>query len=592
MKRYIEDPYGLDCYSQFHINLTTDLGATGSHNGILMNTSHYDPDDHQNNMPSTDQIGTLLQAFLLTKVAMPNYSLPVTLKDGSVVYVNFVQLAKDNSARLINFLKTSNTSNPFDNDWKIRMPNGELVDAEHGGAVGQYSFPISQIGNMIHDNNLTLPYFGIPSGFHNLESIVKRVSWNTYQFYPALPNSKLTWNSHSDILNYAATSNSWLNFGPVPLTIWNKTNHNATRVMASSAKYSWDPFHALVIGYLHGKNMNTETISSSSILSAFELGISSGYVDYVEFSKLNLMHAPCEGPFHFVETDITPAPIEVKGWNTSKRWYSPNYYLRNTSSTEGDENSLEGYHPGLDYMILHNLYYLNSNQFLPQFVNYIDRYFDENLFNNFTGMNPLVIAGYETLTADNTISGNMVVDYNASEEITLKPGFNAQIGSAFHAEIKPVLCGSSFKSASDTSITTYGMSYVSEVHKYGKVSDKFIHLKSIPDSLSMEDLERRAKLIESGLSENEVMNEKLIRMSFLTLNAQPNPSSGFVKLTVAGFDEGNNLSYSIMNGSGKTCQTGSFYNDMQLDLSALENGLYLLRVTDGDLYVSEKLVKN
>jgi hypothetical protein len=587
IKRYIHDPYGTDCYNENYPNLSTETGASGQYaNGKLVNTSYYDPDNHQDNLPSTDQIGTILQAFLLTKVSMPDISLPVTLKDGSVVFVNFVQLARDNSERLINFLKDGSSNN----GWKIRKPDGEIVDAHHGGVVGQYSFAISQMGNMIHDKNLSLPYFGVPIGFHNWESITKFAAWNTYQFYPAFPHSKFTWNSHSDILNYAANSNSWLNFGPVFLTLLNKTSHNTLRVLQASSAYAWDPFHAMVIGYLHGVNMNTASISPTSVITADAFGMNSGITDYVEYTKLNLIHAPCEGPMHFADPDQFYGG-EVKGWNTSKRWYSPYYYLGNTTSTEGDANSIKGYHSGLDFMILHNLYYLNSNQFLPRYVNYIDRYFDENLGINPTGSNPLVIAGYETLTADNTIAGNMAVDYNASEEITLKPGFHASIGAAFHAEIKPVLCGSSFRSAADSSTTSYGMSYVSKNHKYADVSDKFAHLYTFPDSISMEELKRRAKLMESGMSESEVMNEKLLRQAFLTLDVKPNPSKDFIKPSVSGFESAN-LTFTLMDGSGKTSLSGAFYSEMSIDISQLDNGLYLLSVTDGELKVSEKIVKN
>jgi hypothetical protein len=126
MKAYINDPFAFDCNSTYSDYWSTDPRAKDPDFDIP--GSYIDMSEFHLNTPSSDQICTLLQAFLLTKVSMPDQSIPVELLDGTIEYVNFVQLAKDNSERVINFLKS--------NSWKTGLPNGNVVELTEGGAIG------------------------------------------------------------------------------------------------------------------------------------------------------------------------------------------------------------------------------------------------------------------------------------------------------------------------------------------------------------------------------------------------------------------------------------------------------------------------
>jgi hypothetical protein len=428
---------------------------------------------------------------------------------------------------------------------------------------------------MIHDYNLALPYINFPSGFHNAESILKKAPWNFSQNLPALGYGEWMWNSHSDILNFASTSMSWNVVGLNGYGAANPNhlrNHTRKKVLAKADNYAWDPFHAMLYGYLHGDDMNNKKNSWKSVETSIKLGINMPKrVTYVELAKENLLHAPCEGP-HGMASEGIP---EVKGWNVSKRWHSAFYKMTNelaiNGGTGGGKES--GYYSGLDYMMLHNLYYLNSDETLPTYVNYIYRYFNTNIPNipilqNF----PLTFAGYVTFTADNVIATNMDVTYNASELITLKPGFNASNGSTFHAEIKPVDCNSSFMKAntSDSLITLYGGSTVSERHVYADLNPKFEHLYTIPDSISIEDYELQHKSIK--------------------LFASPNPASDFMKIECNfGFEFSAKIQ--IIDISGKICVNDHFNNGMSLDVSNLSRGIYFLHVFNNEYSAKEKFIK-
>jgi len=501
ISRYEADPFGATCNDPYTKDWSTDKRTDPDDNSFNANIpgSYKDMDEFDDELPSTDQVGTLLQAFLITKVAFGNYNydIPVTLLDGSIVQVNFVQLAKDNADRIITYLKDSNPNN----SWKMYKPNEKNVKL--GGDYGQYSFPISQIGNMIHDINLILPYYNIQIGYHNTESILKRPLWNSYQNLPPdrhngpLHQGIYIWNSHSDILNYASTSGSWITQGPwfVPSSYYvlNRVNHTTDEVLNTADTYGWDPFHAMVLGYLHGKDMNNLIISTKAKQTGEKMNVYvSGRPSYVTFTKASLAKAPCTGCYNRVNL----GDPGVLGWNSSKRWHGPyfilaNDFVNNTIHKDPDLSKIStGYYSGLDFMMLHNLYYINSNQALPKYVNYIYRHYDEDLPNVLAGQNPLGIAGYESLTADNTIGSQMAVTYQASTEIHLTTDFHATAGVDFHAVIQDVTCGLDFKSATlDTTQSSYGMSAFGERKVYADISDKFEHLYVLPDSITPEFLD-------------------------------------------------------------------------------------------------------
>lgn len=598
--RYMINPLGTTCPLEYPLNRSADERAgDGDFPSIL--GAYFDAADYTANQPSVDQINTLLQSFLLTKVSLPDYAIPVKLKDGTEIMVNFVQLAKDNSDRIITHLK--------DKNWKIERPTEIPLTQEHGGIAFPYAFPIAQIGNMIHDNNLALPYFSIATGYHSFGSItLYRSLWNATQIVPPAPIDGLyieeelfnihenifgsNWNTHSDVMHWASTSCSWTPpiatvLGiPLPganaVAFASRRPYTKSAVKNISSFYSWDPFHMMLMGYLHGFNMNNEDITDVSFFNAIATyEISNPSNKYVNFARDHLSKAPCEGPLNFKNTG---AP-GVKGWNTSKRWHSS--YLTQVE-TEPTEGFISGIYSGLDYMMLHNLYYLNSNAQLPHYVNYIYRHYSENLGNNLAGNNPLTIAGYVSLTANNTIGSAMNVTYNASEEIHLTGGFHATSGAVFHAEVKPVLCGLDFRSMEtpDSNSTAYGISEHTQRHIYADVSDKFEHLYQLPDSISMEALEERLRLIESGINPDDPNYLAAIQYDIVIT---PIPAKDVVTITLNG-QATPNLNYSIVNSLGKEIQSGVINYSEKIDISNWSSGLYLFKVNDAMSTVTKKFI--
>jgi len=461
--------------------------------------------------PSTDQIGTLLEAFLVLKASLVDQSELVKLKDGTTISYNFVQAAKNNTERILNRLRYSTGV------WRIQQPNGENVDSEHGGDAGQYAFPLAQIGNFTLDFNVALPYFAIPSGFHNLESIGKYGQWQSYKAYPALPEGN-TWNSHSDILHFAAVSDSWRSalLGPF--------SPNITKgvVKAKSSKYAWDSFLMLLNSFLHGGDMNFENVPDNSDFTAewAELGGN----NYISYTKYLLESAPCTGPFSYQGIDVNDPNYDVGtlGWNTSKRWYNPYYAQRGRASlntNQGEDRGRDGYYNGLDFMALFNLYYLQSDDLLPEYVNYIERHYNESFPNSLAANNPFTIGAYETLTSDSEIEDQLEVYYLASKTITLKPGFTASNGAEFNAKIEPVVCGTPFRGTEAQNGTSYGLRENVKYKNYQDIRDKFAHLKVLPDSIEL------ARLIKEESVRQNPVEDLNVSDVLLDIRSFPNPSA-------------------------------------------------------------------
>lgn len=594
VQAYIEDPFA-GCGDAW---FTTDDRAP---NNTAIPGHYVDMSEYAESEPSIDQIANLLEAFLVVKVSVPDQQVTVPLLDGTTASVNFVQMAKDNAERIINHLKY-NPNGSGNNGWRITTPSGYAIPGSgqpSGGAAGQFSFPIAQIGNMMFDHNLLLPYLNIPSGFHNVESIVKRPQWNLYQSLTPLPNNSGAWNSHASILHYASVSNSWLppassttgsalSFINNPMWLLLKKAHTQRAILKISDGYAWDPYHAMLFGYLHGVDMNDEKISNKSegTASSFGIDLPNGKMDYVEYTRYQLDHAPCEGPHSF---DDQPQTL---GWNVAKRWNASWYSQANTQPTGGGYIKEGAYFSGLDFMALHNLYYLNSDAPLPQYVNYIDRYVDNDLSDAFPfNAVPMTYAGFVSLTADNLIDNGLTVTYKASEVVTLKPGFHAERGADFHAYTGPVLCGDHFlKSGSpeDTLTTSYGMAEVSLLMAHADNAPKFDHLYVMPDTIARDEWMAYASQMEK-IIEQEMPSEEMIRMQMASLEVSPNPAGDHINTYCTGLT--GELTYEILDANGKLWRQGIYSENQTMLIENLPSGLYLLKISESEIYVFTKFVK-
>ena len=300
-------------------------------------TFNYDPSASQ------DQLFNLLMGLALVKKYVPNGVLfNNTVYGGtnnSYTYLtghpseNFHTEAVDEALRITKYM--SNYWTPvFGNvfpPWTLVRPSGGAnngpmaISNSNGGDAYFFSTGIVQADNYFNPNQDELT---------NPISILNEPVWQSYQ-------SDDCWRTHpSNIklpLVLVTIGNSWRtieNFSIVNTThsgIGHQGNFQAgnTGNCAWFANdYGWDAFYGTIERLLHDENIDDEN----------KCGI-----------KDMLDSAPGQpgsgGPWYYAND---PGPW---GWRCSRRFYYG-------YDDENGDNSFEGNYNGLDYMLLHNLYYL------------------------------------------------------------------------------------------------------------------------------------------------------------------------------------------------------------------------------------------
>ena len=153
--------------------------------------------------------------------------------------------------------------------------------------------------------------------------------------------------------------------------------------------------------------------------------------------RILLNSAPECGPYNFGGSNY---PDEL--WSVSSTLRFPeDRGLNNNLATQGEYN-------GVDYMVLHNLYYIVRNE-LYDALNLIDFVVPNGL--NFpipfpgpdmgSHALPGIFTGFRSVTAsDNILFPDADMTYRAGVEINLLPGFEVKEGADFLAKIDPVKC--------------------------------------------------------------------------------------------------------------------------------------------------------
>lgn len=313
--------------------------------------------------------------------------------------------------------------------------------------------------------------------------------------------------------------------------------------------------------------------------------INSNYYEYL------LNDAPCEGPYLFAP-DIKPS-FE---WSASNRLIGPDKRLPD-GSVVNDGVFFTGEYNGLDYMLLHNLYYLVQSQYYQSPVNFMENNISTTL--PFSGLAeigtvsfPLNVEMFDKLTASNTILPTSAtgdphdVTYRAGCSIHLTPGFNVNSasGSSFHAFIDPFECASdgSYRNAQATqdSVTLYGLQFTD----YGE-KDFYLHREESPTvhyHFNFDESDPEPVLPE-GIATVEEMDTDEVPF----IEIFPNPSSEIVTITLPqdfSVLPGTVEIYGINGQRLESWRTDAF-TQKEFNCSNWSAGLYVVRFMLDDLPV-------
>lgn len=319
--------------------------------------------------------------------------------------------------------------------------------------------------------------------------------------------------------------------------------------------------------------------------------------------------APCAGPYNFGD-----------GNNGGYEWSSQD---RNEHpSKRGTNSPFAGNYPGVDYMLLHNLYYeylcqedisgeYNAAHNLmdqidemnwPFNLQYHWKVIDPNMpldpnqgnVNIGTTSIPIPLKVFQNIRStakiyataspwapNNTIPSE--IEYRAGKEIALLPGFSVEQGSSFSARVERYLC-----SDADYDYGTNGMRPGTDSPPSNYETD--IMNTTIPTHY-VKGSKSNAQLYPGGSQENVFstktnLNENKIEIS-------PNPNNGNFTIST-NQKEGSLTSIEIINTLGNTIQKIPKSNSSTIEINIKDqpSGLYIVKITSEGKTIIKKIIKN
>lgn len=306
--------------------------------------------------------------------------------------------------------------------------------------------------------------------------------------------------------------------------------------------------------------------------------------------------APCIGPYNF-----------GNGLNGGYEWSSQDRHEH--QSKRGTNAPFAGNYPGVDYMLLHNLYYEylcqeNINGKYTQAVNLMDNYDEmtwpvdlqhitgnpnspnvtygingniasQKVFQNFSSTAKIFAAASPSAPINSTPSE---VEYRAGKVISLLPGFSVEQGSKFSAYVARYLCinGNDYGNGMKSSNTPTN-DYESDLMN----TSIPIHHVNYPPTNS------EYLLYENSTTKNSIKN--IPEKGSLTI--LPNPNNGNFIIT-NDVNEGSLKSIEIQNSLGIIIQTiNQPTPSTEINIQNQAAGLYLVKLNYADKVITKKVVK-
>jgi hypothetical protein len=308
----------------------------------------------------------------------------------------------------------------------------------------------------------------------------------------------------------------------------------------------------------------------------------------------------CEGPYRYYISNNLDSRIACSDdWDRTNRWVDYSYLYFNPSHSY----LFGGEYPGMDYMLLHNLFYIvHNNESQAQFENFKDMHilfqyprFDD-LYLGFTGQqalahgngntiqnfidygndwaypvigshsNPIFFRAFDNIKFTNKVTWNGSVTAHAGKSITWEPGFEVETGGYYEGYVTPIECNS-----------LYG---------YHRVSNQ--------DSLWNENILplKQANFIQEGkkfdMPTLPTQNNATLPISLaLPIAVYPNPANEKITLLIPNNSD-LELSIEIVDVQGKICnkQTAKMQDSkIMLNISFLNEGLYfIIASTNNQVY--------
>jgi hypothetical protein len=560
-------PHGMGDVTDLHNYPLNNSQGSSELNGSDFISHQLDPTQRINE-PSKDQYLCLWQGLGLVSKLVHAYNYTITKVDGSLVQYNFYAKARELYVRLLENMKYETfLGNPtFALDWNLTTPYSEITEFNGGISAGiglPFAFPLAQAANKViyNENNMVnhLPYLGIPTGYHDIITIPSYILW-----YPTLIDFSQQTDggtvNQSMYCQIAAMSDAW-RAGPFPLSVINRTPH---AIYEHAIDYDWEAYYVSLWSVWNNKPIPNSNQLRNMVINA---------------TRNDLNNAPCIGPYN-----VTPMATGIKDYPFE--WASIFKYFRTLSETRyGNIDSTglpDGYYNGLDYLLMHNLFYLSYNGALPYFHDLVDRIIDFPVPGIYPGNpfnvnlpQPIVVNAFHSITANSTVQTNYDTEFRAGYEITFKPGFHVESGANFHAYIEPFTCDAhEFQYRNQNTDSTIATAY--------GFNEKFNFTNHGIIDYSKDETEEEI----AQNTEPEIDLKSLLMV-------YPNPCTDKFTYIVSDQTELNKMQQiELYNMIGELVQTENInYNGQNiLDITHLPSGIYVVKVISGERVYSAKIM--
>ncbi len=474
---------------------------------------------------SQDQVIRLLLGFYTIVRSIPDMNFAIDKdKDGVVdTYMNFNQEAKRHSTNIIGRMAgyfsgttevgiNENQFHPYWTylvtgglSWLIMNPRQKQVSI--GGFPMIYMIPMQQFSSGLYTSNNDLGIWNSMYAYSMINTIGTLTWASRLNGYNDWVNAKMAL-----ILNVMAHSGT--GFAPVGRFVAEK----------SKAKHI-DGFYVPLYDYFW--NWDPEKYKDQELKQH-------GY----NYANLLLTMAPCVGPHNFGYTNLPQ--IENNQYNPALGPFSnvqdpdgiPVYWNtpflfdnRHDVWDDGIDMPLkivEGWFSGVDFMLLHNLIYANTDGTKPLYHDLINRVVDYDVnLDDYTdrskySVQGLMLGAFENLRIQNNIHGNTPVTLKALDYILLENGvIDPQTNGAISIETGKITCGNIYTSQN----TPYSRGECEECGLEGQLGSFIAPPATGKDASfaidipNIEDMESYARNSQYSM-ENEV-------------RAYPNPTNSF-----------------------------------------------------------------
>ena len=529
---------------------------------------------------------------------LANLALVATLVDDPVI----VKMAKDIAWRMVNYMHETHTY--VDNNfitvkrkyWAVENPvSGDPV--EDGSNVEEsgfncesdfngWDFGFAEAGNKITDYNNDVTYSDLhwgcspDKGNEYMNGIQRKgLLWGSYPYYDTYSYRILA----STIRFTSIDGNSTYDF------LIDKRNNETIRLNTGGLKVVPDVLlqwwnSTGVLSSIMKKFSNISVPIPYEHLPLIALTLdrdkvgkpSSFYTNQIsemQYYETLLNSAPTCGTYNFGNQFSNSLSPRTPKWGISNRLVWPE--KENNGHLDDEEG--QGYYPGLDYMLLQNLYWLNYLNSPNLNLTMNDGWFNSKWFNE------LLYRSCETganIVSSRIIPKGRTIDYEAGVGIDLLPGFTAEAGSIFTASI-------------DNSIPVYSKSYfqLSDFNSCPEIAP-INRAKSFVESTSLKsDVEPIKEIPKSTETINQQIEpSQIIQENKIELVVAPNPNNGSFTVSL----QNNNGQYTIKLFSLTGVELYRFIgnNSSITNIININSGVYFLEVDNGKELFHRRVVCN